>query len=174
MLMAGERTPDTSPGSGPGSSDDDISLREHMQRQLDTQGRYFERLHAEQGAYFERVISDMWDRLNERFDAQRQAVEELKSTTATHFESVNEQRGQLHDQATTLMPRSEADVRFQSVSERIDSIAVKLAEIELRVQSRLDLAQGRSSGLDKAWGYLVAAISAATAVVSIVVILAVR
>lgn len=194
--MAGERTPDTSTTASAGSSDDDISLREHMQRQLDTQGRYFERLHAEQGSYFERVITDMWERLDERFRAQQQAVDELKTTTQQRFEGVNEFRAQLNDQARTFMGRDESISRHERNAETLTATGLRhdnemrlmreRSDAEMKqlrdrhetdmavVNSRLDLTQGQGRGVDKAWGYLVAAIGAATAVVSIVVILAVR
>lgn len=188
--MPGERTPDTSTTSSPGSSDDEISLREHMQRQLDTQGRYFERLHNEQGQYFERVIADMWTRLDERFDAQQRGVDELKSTTAAKFESVNEQRGQLHDQATTFMRRDESLSRHDRSTEMIAALGQRLeSEVkqlrdrfeaenkQLRdrhesdmavVNSRLDLTAGQSRGVDKAWGFIVAGAGLLATIVGLV------
>lgn len=189
--MPGERTPDTSPPSKGGSSDDDISLREHMQRQLDTVLRYVDSQHDSQGLYFERIIADMRDLLDQRFQAQQNAVDELKTTTTQRFEGVNEFRAQLADQARTFMGRDESISRHERNSETMTAMGVRhdneirlmreRFESELKglrdrhetdmagVNSRLDLGQGRSTGIDKAWGYVIGLVGLAGGIVGLVI-----
>lgn len=178
--MPGERTPDTSPANKGGSSDDDISLREHIQRQMDTQGRHFER-----------VIADMRDLLDQRFLAQQQAVDELKTTTTQRFESVNEFRAQLNSQQVTFMGRAESISRHDRSTEMIAAMGAR-HDSELRllrerseaetkqlrdrheadmrtINERLDLNQGRNTGLDKAWGYIIGAVGLAGAIVALII-----
>lgn len=200
--MAGERTPDTSPDTGPGSSDDDISLREHMQRQIDTQARYAERLHAEQAQYFERVIAEYRTQLDERYATQTKALDaafaaakeavtaalaaaetavaKAEAAADRRFESVNEFRAQLNDQSRTFITRDESLSRHDRNAEALTDMA-KRHENEMRqmreridrdvalINSRLDLGQGRSSGVDKAWGYLVALVGLAGGIIAVVI-----
>lgn len=200
--MAGERTPDTSPSNKQGSTDDEISLREHMQRQIDAQWRLAERLHAEQAAYFERVIDEHRIQLDERYATQTKALDAAfasaekavtaaltaaetavaKAETASdkRFESVNEFRGQLADQSRTFITRDESLSRHDRNAEALVDQA-KRHENEMRqmrervdrdlavINSRLDLGQGRSSGVDKAWGYLIGVVGAVGGVIAIVI-----
>lgn len=200
--MAGERTPDTSPGSEIGSSDDEISLREHMQRQIDTQNRYTERLHAEQANYFERVISEYRTQLDERYATQTKALDaafaaakeavtaalaaaetavaKAEAAADRRFESVNEFRGQLADQSRTFITRDESLSRHDRTTEVMAEMA-KRHENEMRqmrervdrdlslINSRLDLGQGRSTGLDKGWAMLAGFVAVVASIVAVVV-----
>jgi len=113
-----------------------------------------------------RAVSDERDlRYGQRFVAQEKAVEaaltsakeavDKAETAATRrFESVNEFRAQLADQAATFMPRLEAEQRMSQLSEKID-----------------DLKGTRSEGIAASWGYLVGAVGIATAIIAIVLAL---
>lgn len=238
--MAGERTPDTSPHSKAGSSDDEISLREHLQRQLDLQRdnglRMFDefrthynvlldqreqhwitrvadltRLYDER---YDRQIAhtrEQWDQhthateiafevataatdtafkaanraieqaheatnaaigkveraLDERFSAQALALSKQESATEKRFDAVNEFRAQLSDQAGTFMPRSESEVRAQGLTEKLEANSDRINKLELRVSSRLDLADGRSAGADKTIGWIFAAAGFVSTVIAI-------
>ncbi len=115
-------------------------------------------------------MSDERDRRYEqRFDAQQRATEMALSATkeavlkAEHasdkrFDGVNEFRAQLSDQAAMLMPRMEADQRLAALTERVSDLTTVVTKI-----------QGRSSGIEGAWGYLLGAVGLAAAVISMVV-----
>lgn len=178
--MAGERTPDTSDNRSTGSSDDDISLREHMQRQIDQQARYFERVLAERVSQLDERYTTQTKALDAALaaaekavvaalEAAEKAVAKAESASEKRFESVNEFRAQLADQANTFLARSEGEVRFSALTERIDANVKKITELELRVQSRLDLTLGQSAGIDKAWGYLVGVIGLTAAIIGIMI-----
>jgi len=85
----------------------------------------------------------------ERFKAQddktilaltsaKEAVGKAEAATERRFESVNEFRATLSDQARDLMPRKEADQRFQALADRIE--VLKKAADEQRDQMRRDIA----------------------------------
>lgn len=229
--MAGERTPDTSDNSISGrSSDDDISLREHMQRQLDSIRAHTAILLEQERVYFERVIHESRVKLDERFetakdfnieqdkryeqrfaaqetavslalgrvdkeflerivqvreethaamDAADKAILKSESSTEKRFGMVDDLRNQLADQATHFMIRTESISRHDRAQEQIGDLARRMesegrltreridsdiAALRDRFQndvatinSRLDRTAGTASGMDKAWGYVVAA-----------------
>lgn len=112
-------------------------------------------------------------RYAERFDAQEKAVDAAlqaakeavgKAETAAEkrFDSVNEFRGQLSDQARDFMPRSEAELQIKGLSEKIDNI-----------QGLLGSLGGRSQGISAATGFVVATVSVlaliATVIIAIVI-----
>src|ERR1700730_4191818 len=54
--------------------------------------------------------------------ASEKAVGKAEMATEKRFDSVNEFRAQLKDQASTLMPREEADVKFRAIDNTIDEL----------------------------------------------------
>jgi hypothetical protein len=88
--------------------------------------------------------------------AAKEAVSKAELASERRFEGVNEFRATLSDQAATFITRSEVEQRFVTNAEKVDDM-----------QSRLRLIEGRSSGLNAGWGYLVAAIGITTTVVSL-------
>jgi hypothetical protein len=89
------------------------------------------------------------------------AVAKAEVAAEKRFESVNEFRAQLTDQATTFLTRNEVDVRLNALSEKLDSEAkrntTRVSDLELRIYatisdqdkrltSRLDLLQGHTGG----------------------------
>lgn len=177
--MAGERTPDTTPPGKTGSSDDDISLREHLQRQLDTQGHSIHRR-----------IDELIARLDERYDRQKAESERITSeqhaaldkaerAIEKRFDSVNEFRAQLNDQAHSFMPRTESISRHERTQEQLEKMeqhfAVDIASLNRRLDTQQGVIQGQAA--QKIEGRqsnaaLYAFIGAAVAVLSAVVIIA--
>jgi Flp pilus assembly protein TadB len=140
----------------------------HMQRQLDEMRRLLDERYATQtkavDAAFVAQQTAMQTALTaaERavataLLAAEKAVNKAEAAAERRFESVNEFRSQLADQAATFMPRNESDVRWASLERQIAENT-----------KRLDQTQGRTSGMDKAWGFVVAAVVAVGGVVGIV------
>lgn len=177
--MAGEHTP----GIGnvvSESSDNDISLREHMQRQLDAVERHvltimsqrvllLDERYSTQTKAIDAALVAAERAVSAALEAAEKAVAKAEVASDKRFDSVNEFRAQLGDQANTFLARSEAEVRFSALTERLNANVAKLTELELRVQSRLDLTLGQSTGVDKAWGYLVGVIGLGGAILGIVI-----
>jgi hypothetical protein len=77
------------------------------------------------------------------------AVEKAELAADKRFESVNEFRQQLSDQTATFPSRNEVDSKFDALREQTDANGRRIAELELRLTSRLDTEQGtRAGGLD--------------------------
>lgn len=109
--------------------------------------------------YFERIIKEH-DRLyDERFESQTEALTRTGTAIDRRFESVNEFRGQLSDQARTFMTRDEATQRIDSLAEKIDILS--------RIAERRS---GQSTGLSAGWGYLVSLVTVSVLVVSVILI----
>jgi len=89
--------------------------------------------------------------------AAQTAVQKAESAAERRFESVNEFRAQLNDQATTLMPRGEALVLINAQAEKITIL-----------EGRVNSMGGRSAGLSEGWGYLVGAVGVILAIAGIV------
>lgn len=189
--MAGERTPDTSPDREQGSSDDDISLREHLQRQLDTMERNMLRVMNERQSQLDERYLTQTKALDAAFasaekavsaalQAAETAVQKAEMAADKRFEAVNEFRGQLADQAQRFMTRDESLSRHDRTQEQIKDLterfSTEMSSLRDRhnsdfatTNSRLDLTQGKSTGLDSAWGYIIGAIGLISGVIAIVV-----
>ena len=78
------------------------------------------------------------------------AVTKAEIAADKRFESVNEFRGQLADQVASFPTRNEVDTRLTALGEKLDTEtkrnADRINELELRVNSRLDLDQGSETG----------------------------
>jgi hypothetical protein len=112
--------------------------------------------------------------------AAEKAVGKAELAADKRFDLMNEFRGQLSDQAATFMTRDESIARHDRTAEQLAELVVRTErdrtlmrerlEGDIRtltsrheadiaaVNSRLDLTQGKSSGLDKAWAFVVAAV----------------
>ena len=68
--------------------------------------------------------------MNAALAAAKEAVAKAEVAAEKRFDAVNEFRGQLNDQALTFMPRSEGEIRINQNSEKIDSLANRLNQME--------------------------------------------
>ena len=115
-----------------------------------------------------RTLMDERDRrYEERFKAMdektglaltssEKAVAKAETATEKRFDAVNEFRGQLKDQAATLMPRAEADSKFISMNKEIEELK-KVA----------NTSQGRSSGFSASWGIAISLAFVAIALIGL-------
>ena len=112
----------------------------------------------------------------------KEAIGKKETSDEKRFEAVNEFRGQLADQASTLMSRVEAEARIVALLEKFDSAekanttwhqlqTARIAEIDQRVTSRLDLTQGKSDGTNNTIAFLFAFITITVAVAAVVITL---
>lgn len=102
------------------------------------------------------IINDNDKRYEQRFSAQdtsvqaalasaQQAVNKAEFAAEKRFDSVNEFRKTLGDQATTFFPRNEALGLIKAQSEKLDGLS-----------ARLDRIEGHSSGSDATWSAFLA------------------
>lgn len=89
--------------------------------------------------------------------ATKEAILKAETASEKRFESVNEFRGQLADQTATLIPRAEADSRFNSLAEKVTDLT-----------DRLNTMTGKSSGVTASWGYGVGAVGLVISAVALI------
>lgn len=144
--------------------------------------RYAQRFEAQ-----ERAVTLALDRVDKEFHEHLRAAREetqaalhaadkaiTKSETAAEkrFESVNEFRAQLSDQASTFIPRKEAENRVDQNTEKIDALAKKESEDVALINSRLDTQAGKGMGQGATVGYIFAASAFIGGLISIILQLA--
>jgi hypothetical protein len=133
-----------------------VELREHFEsllREMDL--RYQQRFDAQQKA-LEAALLAQEKAVQTAMIAAEKAVAKAEVAAEKRFDSTNEFREQLRDQAATLMPRSEAESRLGALAEKIDDLKA-LAYV----------VQGRSTGRTDIWGYLVGGAGLIAAIVVI-------
>ena len=84
--------------------------------------------------------------------AVEKASDRAEGTSDKKFESVNEFRGQLADQAANFIGRAEYSVQHKALEDRVTSIQDRVIQLELRLTSRLDLAKGNDAGAKESEG----------------------
>lgn len=133
------------------------SLQKYMVQRIDDLVMLLDERHRAQSKATEAAFMAQQSAMRTAFDAADKAVqaaltaakeasEKAEIATNKRFESVNEFRGQLADQAATLINRGEYSVQHKALEDKVDSIADRVVQLELRLTSRLDLAKGTSVG----------------------------
>lgn len=115
------------------------------------------------------------------FAASEKAIQESKNAQADVNAKSNEFRGQLKDQNDTMIPRPEANARFNSLEEKIDELRKLLATVRettvshptrneiatimagfskdiTELREYRSAATGKGAGLNAGWGYLIGAV----------------
>lgn len=142
------------------------TLHVHMQRQLDgltrmlderyaTQTKATDKAFEAQQTAMQAALTAAETAVSKALESAEKAVTKAESAAEKRFDAVNEFRGQLSDQAATLMPRAESNARHEAAAEKIDAL-----------NTRLDKAEGRGTGLNAGWIYLLGAIAAIGTIVS--------
>jgi hypothetical protein len=101
-----------------------------------------------------------------RFEAQEKAVQaalasadravaKAEMAAERRFDSVNEFRSTLSDQARLLMPRSETEQALKSLTDKIDILT-----------SRVNQRDDRGRGMGDVWGFIVGAIGVVALIIS--------
>lgn len=120
-------------------SSTDVSLREFMQTQLEgirdiineRDKQYDSRFRAAEIAV-NAALAAQEKAVNAAFLASEKAIVKAELAQQDYNVRSNEFRGQLDDQAKTLMPRAETDVRFKSLE---DKLTVIVAASEGKLES---------------------------------------
>lgn len=123
------------------------TLREHLMSVL-----------LERDLRYGQRFTDLETALRAALAASEKAIAKAETATERRFDSVNEFRATLSDQAAHLMPRTEAMAMYARNSERLQELT-----------DRVNRSEGRGSGLNAGWVYLVAAVGLLATVVSLFV-----
>lgn len=73
-------------------------------------------------AHIERILEETDNRYEQRFKAAQEAVTKAETAAEKRFDSVNEFRGQLTDQARSFMPRLESEQRMLTLDDKISAL----------------------------------------------------
>lgn len=112
---------------------------------------------TEQSTAMTTALDAAKDAVSTAMSASEKAVAKAETSNDKRFEAVNEFRAQLSDQATTFATRNDLDVRFGSLTDKLNYESQHLQEagsgrdksianLELRLSHRLDLSQGQDVG----------------------------
>jgi len=142
-----------------GESSFDKRLTDNVRR-IDEKVGYVQDILSEKIDHLRSEVMGNDKRYAERFDAQREANRQRfdAQEVANKYdqEKSNEFRGALEDVGKNKIPRPEAEAMFRSLTEKIDAL-----------QARMDRNEGRGSGLDAGWKFLIGAVTLAAALVGI-------
>jgi hypothetical protein len=101
--------------------------------------------------------------------AADKATNKAEVAAEKRFDSTNEFREQLRDQASTLMPRAESEARLSNVVEKIETLRVSQDIKTTEFAKRLDLIHGKSGGREQSWAIIVSVVVLAGIIVGIIV-----
>src|ERR1022692_3271085 len=114
-----------------------------------TQTRMFDGAFEAQHAAVRTALEGAEKAVQSALISAEKAVAKAELAADKRFESVNEFRQQLSDQTATFPSRDEVDTKIDSLRAQTEINARRIAELELRLTSRLDTEQGsRDGGLD--------------------------
>ena len=98
---------------------------------LDAFREYIERIVHERDRQYHAEIAAIRREHEADIQSLMQSIAKAEEAQKSYNERSNEFRGQLDDQAKTLMPRSEATLLVAQVDQRVDTMAHRLAALEL-------------------------------------------
>jgi hypothetical protein len=110
---------------------------------------------AERDRRYEERFTAMDDKTGLALTSSKEAVGKAEVATEKRFDAMNEFRGALSDQATTLMPKGEALAKFESYDEKIAAL-----------KEQMDKGSGKWAGANNLWLVLLAVGMAALAVMT--------
>jgi len=103
------------------------------------------------------------------------AVSKAEAANERRFDSVNDFRGQLADQVSRFVPRTELAAQLEALAARIDAALSSISTAITDAKKRLDNAEGRSGGFASSGavavavvGFVATLLSIATAIILIV------
>jgi predicted mannosyl-3-phosphoglycerate phosphatase (HAD superfamily) len=129
------------------------TLREHLLQRIDslvtllderylTQTRAIDAAFAAQQASVIAGFAAAENTAQAGLTSAREASDKAEKAYDKRFESVNEFRAQLSDQTATLISRAEYSVQHSALDDKVNAIADRVVQLDLRLTSRLDLAAG--------------------------------
>lgn len=130
----------------------------HLVRVIDDADRRYEQRFSDSKEAVNTALIAQEKAVAAALAAAEKAVQKAEVAAEKRFDSVNEFRAQLADQATSFISRTEADARINSVADRSELQISQLQALVGSMGSRLDKAEGHSGGINAGWAYLMGAI----------------
>lgn len=121
-------------------------LREMLNERYATQTRAVDAAFLAQSTAMATALTAAERLVQTAASATEKAIGKAELAGDKRFESVNEFRGQLRDQAATFLPRTEYLAGHQSLAEKIEGVGTRHADRLGLVESRLDVLAGSAGG----------------------------
>lgn len=150
-------------------------------RHVDLQLQMEQRFAAQQEA-LESSINAQREAINAALETVRQANEKTERSVELRFQSVNEFRQTLSDQATRFITRTESEATANRNLERIQELNVTIRELAqkkdllaayeridarlLAVEKSITAREGKGSGLIAGWGYIATAVAIVATIIT--------
>jgi predicted nucleic acid-binding Zn-ribbon protein len=147
--------------------------------------RYHQRFEAQQEALAAALLAQKEAVLTAMIAAEK-AVAKAEAATEKRFESVNEFRGQLADQAATLMSRIEYSSAHANLVQQIDALTARVSLSVTKVEAdsihggqaerlndlaaRVGKIEGQSAGMNRSWGIVAAVVGFGLTIVGILIV----
>jgi hypothetical protein len=128
---------------------DEISLREYVDERFGAQ----EKAVGAALAAAEKAVAAA-------LAAADRAVAKAEAASERRFDSVNEFRAALDDNARRLLPRAEAEARLKGMEEKLDLLT-----------ARVNAREERGRGAGEMWGFIVGGVGVLIAIISVVFML---
>jgi hypothetical protein len=144
------------------------TLKEHLIKLIESNDRRYQESFAGADKAVGAALAAQKELTNAAFASSEKAIVKAEDAQRDYNVRSNEFRGQLDDQAQTLMPRSETAVLIRSLedklyttgktnSDKIDELGKKLDAMS----TRLTTIEGKNTGMGAMWGYILGALGAA-------------
>lgn len=108
--------------------------------------------------YFDQRIEDLWSRVEDRFKAQEERMDEARRVAERVQVQQNEWRGTVTDIMTTMVPRSEYNLAHENLLCRLNDVS-----------SKVNQGEGRSRGMGNVIAWVIAGASAFVAAISLLI-----
>ena len=144
-------------------------LRAMLRERYETQTKAVDAAFAAQQTAMKTALDAASAAVAVALGAAEKAVGKAENAAEKRFESINEFRGQLSDQASSFIARTEAEARLQALAEKIDAETIRTSEKLGEINKRLDLSSGSQAAIARviAIGFAIA-----TIVITVVSVLA--
>lgn len=122
------------------------ALQEELDRRFEQLNRFLDERYASEIRAFSTGRDNAMSAVNAALKSAETAVAKAEQATEKRFDSVNEFRKTLTDQAAEFPTRKEVSAQLAVIAETAANNAKALKEIELRFTSRLDTMAGKEGG----------------------------
>jgi len=150
------------------------TLKEHLTAIIEANDKRYVQDSVNQNRAVQDALAAQKELTSAAFASSEKAIVKAEEAQRDYNVRSNEFRGQLDDQAQTLMPRTETTVLIKSTEDKLyvssKTSADKMEELAKKVESlsiRQTTIEGRGSGANSMWGYILGVFMAIVAVVAL-------
>ena len=139
---------------------DFLSSRQDQQRaevieRIDSLSNWLQRIQDERDRQYAQRFASQQEAVQAALASAKEAVDKAERSANDRFDSVNEFRATLADQASNFVNKNTADARFSALEEKVNS-----------VYDRLNAMQAQGQGSADTWGWLIGIVGVLIALVS--------